>query len=230
MDRKHVISILIGCVMTLSTAWAAEEGELTHDGLALVEGSDADVKYVLPEADFAVYNGFILLEPVVAFRRNWQREVNRAAGRLSGRVSDGDMEQIKSEVAELFRDVFAEQLEGGGFAVVEEPGEDVMILRPAIVNLDIAVPDAASTSAGRSRAYAANAGSASLFIELHDSVTGQILARAVDSRRARSSPGFEWVTAASNRADARRVLSTWAEMLVESLNDVRERVASREVD
>src|SRR5690606_29776650 len=191
MERKQLIFGLIACAMTQSAGWAADEPELTHDGLTRVEDSPADAVYVLPEADFAVYDSFIVLEPYVAFRRNWQRDVNRAAS-LSRRISDADMEQMKSQMSELFMEVFVEQLESGGFSVVDEPGENVMILRPAILNLDITAPDV--SSAGRSRTYVANAGSGSLFIELYDSVTGQILARAVDSRRARSWPTFQWAT------------------------------------
>lgn len=113
MERKNVIFGLIACVMTVSSAWAAEEPELTHDGLTRVEGSQADVLYVLPEADFAAYDGFIVLEPYVAFRRNWQRDVNRAATSTARRVSDDDMEQMKSQVADLLLEVFTEQLEAG---------------------------------------------------------------------------------------------------------------------
>lgn len=219
MERKHLIFSVIACVMTVSTGWADEESGLTHDGLTSVEGSQADVLYVLPEADFAAYDSFIVLEPYVAFRRNWQRDVNRAATSTARRVSDDDMEEMKSQVADLFREVFVERLEGGGFSVVDEPGEDVMILRPAILNLDITAPDVGSP--GRSRTYVTEAGSASLFIELYDSVTGQILARAVDSRRARTTPTFQWATSVSNRAEARNVLNTWAGMLVERLDEVR---------
>lgn len=207
--------------MIFSTVSAAEEDELSYDGLTRVEGAGADAVYVLPEADFSTYGQFIVLDPVVAFRRNWQRDVNRAAVGLSGRISNDDMEQIKEDVAELFLDVFSENLESGGLTLAEDPGDDVLILRPAILNLDITAPDPAV--GGRSRTYVANAGSATLVIELVDSVTGQILARAVDSRRARSSPTFQWVTPGSNRAEARRVLDTWAGLLVDNLNDGRER-------
>ena len=224
MERKQMIFSVIACVMTAPVGWAAEEPERTYDGLTRVEGSEADVTYVLPEADFAAYDSFIVLDPPIAFRKNWQRDINRASTSVSRRVSDEDMEQMKQGMAELFLEVFVEQLEGGGFSVVDEPGENVMILRPAIFNLDVAAPDIASAS--RTRTYVTEAGSASLLIELYDSVTGQILARAVDSRRARSSPTFQWATSVSNRAEARRVLNSWAGMLVESLNEVREHAES----
>lgn len=233
MERKQLIFSMfvfsmIACVMTIPVGWAAEEPELTYDGLTRVEGSDADVKYVLPEADFAAFDSVMVLEPLVAFRRNWQRDINRASTSVARRVSDADMEEMKQGMADLFREVFVEQLEGGGFSIVDEPGENVMILRPAIFNLDVAAPDIAS--AGRTRTYVTQAGSASLLIELYDSVTGQLLARAVDSRRARSTPTFQWATAVSNRAEARRVLNTWAGMLVESLNEVREHAGSEHAE
>lgn len=220
MKRNELICGLIACVMIIPVAWASEEPELTYDGLKRVGGAQADVTYVLPEADFAAYNAFIVMEPSVAFRRNWQRDARRTAGRVSRRISDADMERMKSSVADLFKEVFVQRLEGAGFEMAETPGEDVMILRPAILNLDVTAPDAPT---GRSRTFVASAGSGSLFIELFDSVTGQILARAVDSRRARSTPTFQWVTPVSNRAEARRALNIWAGMLVDSLNAVRER-------
>jgi Protein of unknown function (DUF3313) len=222
MEPKRLISVIAGfAAMTAATGWSAEEPlGVSFDGLTLVEQAEVDLTYVLPEADFAIYNRFMILEPEVAFRRNWQRDVNRDARTLSQRVTERDMERIKSGMAELFLEVFTQELTAGGFAVVEEPDEDVLILRPAIINLDVAAPN--TQSANRTRTFVANAGSASLFIELYDSLTGQILARAVDSRQARNSAGFQWATPVSNRAEARNALRAWARMLVGSLNEIRE--------
>jgi hypothetical protein len=163
----------------------------------------------------------MILEPEVAFRRNWQRDVNRGVRSPAQRVTTQDVEGIKSQMSELFLEVFTQELANGGFEIVEEPGEDVLILRPAIINLDVTAPN--TQSANRNRVYVANAGSASLFIELYDSLTGQILARAVDSRAARTSAGFQWATSVTNRSEARNALRTWARTLVDSLNEVRNR-------
>jgi len=103
--------------------------------------------------------------------------------------------------------------------VVEEPGDDVLLLRPAIVDLWVTAPDVASP--GRSRTYVANAGSARLYIEFYDSVTGDIIARAVDFKRARERSQFQWATPAMNRQEARDIVRRWAKMLVEASDEVR---------
>ena len=224
MEPKRLISVIVGlAAMTAATGWSAEEEPLgvSFDGLTLIEHADVDVTYVLPEADFSIYNRVMILEPQVAFRRNWQRDVNRGVRGTAARVTTQDMDRIKSQMSELFLEVFTQELTNGGLAIVEEPGEDVLIVRPAIVNLNVAAPD--TQTASRNRVFVANAGSASLFIELYDSLTGQILARAADSRSARTSPGFQWASAVTNRSEARNALRIWARTLVDSLNEVRHR-------
>jgi hypothetical protein len=55
---------------------------------------------------------------------------------------------------------------------------------------------------------------------LHDSVTGQLLAKAIDRR---SDPGMgciEWRNGVSNKAEADRILRRWAKALRERLDEV----------
>ena len=196
---------------------AQDVPETSHDGLVLVEGSRAQLVYTLPDADFSGYDSFYILEPGVAFRKNWRRDFNRNSSQRQ--VTEADMERIKLGMQELFLEVFTEELEDGGYSVVDDFGANVLILRPAIIDLDVTAPDI--QSAGRSQSFATNAGSARLYVEFFDSVTGQILARAIDSQRARENPTFTWASSVSNRAEARRILRRWAGMLVDSLDEVR---------
>ena len=73
---------------------------------------------------------------------------------------------------------------------------------------------ARSSSEPRSRTFTADSGAATLYIELYDSVSGQIIGRAWDRQAARS-PGsmMRWTNRATNTADARRVFRSWAETL-----------------
>ena len=129
------------------------------------------------------------------------------------------MEKIKTDVAGLFREVFTEKLGGdGGYEIVEAAGDDVLLVRPAIIDLDITAPD--TMQAGRSRTYTSSAGTATIYIELYDSVTGDILARAADRKAARSVGGYmSYTNRVTNRADARRMLGTWAELLRDRLDE-----------
>ena len=115
--------------------------------------------YVKPDTDFSVYKRFIMLDAYVAFKKNWQRNT-KVAGR---RVSNKDMEKIKVEVSSLFHDTFKQQMEADdGYPMVADAGDNVLILRPAIIDLDITAPDI--PVAGRSKTYVASAGAATLYL------------------------------------------------------------------
>jgi hypothetical protein len=186
----------------------------SYDGLVVVEGSRAYVAFIDPKADFSVFKRVAILDPQVAFRSNWRRDVNRSRSR---NVRPSDVERIKEDVARLFREVFVEQLEVAGYEVVNYGDEDVVVLRPAILELDITAPDL--RDAGRSRTYAVNRSEATVLLELIDSVSGDIIGRAVDRRGSRGGSLAMSNNRMTNRADARREFRVWADMLVEFLNE-----------
>lgn len=128
------------------------------------------------------------------------------------------MERIKTRVSELFNSVLIERLEADdGFEVVSEADYDVLLIRAAIIDLDIAAPD--TSSAGRSRTFTADSSVATLYIELYDSVSGQIIGRAYDRQATRNPSGrMTWNNRVSNTADARRVFRSWADTLREFLD------------
>jgi hypothetical protein len=100
---------------------------------------------------------------------------------------------------------------------VEEDGDDVLRVSAAIVNLYITAPD--KMSAGRSRTYTTSAGYATLVAELRDSVTGKLMARAVDSVRGRDTGNFMITNSVTNMSAARTALSQWARILRDGLDD-----------
>ena len=153
----------------------------------------------------------MILDTFVAFRSGWERDQRR--GTRGTRISSRDMDRIKARVSELFNSVLIEVLEADdGFEIVTEPDYDVLLVRAAIIDLDVTAPD--TSTAGRSRTYTADSGAATLYIELFDSVSGQIIGRALDRQSARN-PGsmMRWSNRASNTADARRVFRGWANTL-----------------
>lgn len=207
---------LAGCVCALlgtsAMVAAAEKAEAinTYDNLVAVEDPQVDVAFINPNADFSVFERVAILEPAVAFRSNWQRDQNRSR---TNNVSTRDMERIKEDVATLFERVFTERLEAAGYEVVDVANTDVLLLRPAIVDLDITAPD--TMSPGRSRTFTSNAGSATLVLELFDSVTGEILGQAADRKTARSGAGtVTWSNSVTNSAEATRMMGRWADALI----------------
>ena len=191
--------------------FAADATVELFDNLVPVKDAKVGMAYIDPNADFSVFKRVMILEPFVAFRSNWQRDQNRGSRR--NRVSIRDMERIKSDTANLLRDVFIEQLQAdGGFEIVEEGGDDVLLIRPAVIDLDIAAPD--TMTAGRNRTFTTSAGAATIYIELFDSVSGQIIGRAADRQTVRSLGGaVTWSNRVTNSSDARRMFRGWADTL-----------------
>jgi hypothetical protein len=185
--------------------------EVTHDGLERVANPKVARAWVKPGVDFSQYTEVSLLDCFVSFKRNWR--MNHQG------VRTRDMERITNTLSEEFRTVFTEALESGGFPVVEQAAEHVLLIRPAIIDLDVAAPQ--TNSAGRSDSFTASPGVMTLVIELYDSESNEILARAIDRRRARNVGGIRWTTTGTNRAAARGILRRWADLLVGRLEDVR---------
>ncbi len=206
-----VLMALTLCITFSSISFAGDAKAISFDGLEVVEDSAVAMAYIDPEADFSVFQRVMILDPYVAFRSNWQRDQNRS--RRTRNISARDMDRIKADTAALLKEVFAERLQADdGFEIVEETGDDVLLLRPAIIDLDITAPD--TQTAGRSRTFTSTTGAATLYIELFDSVSGAIIGRAADRQAVRRGGGtMTWSNGVSNRAEARRMFGRWADTL-----------------
>jgi hypothetical protein len=197
------------CFMLPLTAFAGEDSNSSFDNLVPVEDASVAVAYIDPEADFSVFTRVMILEPYVAFRANWRRDQNRSRSR---NIRASDMERIRTDMAAMFKQVFTERLEADdGFEVVDEADYNVLLLRPAIIDLDVTAPDV--NTAGRSRTFSASAGAATLYLELFDSVNGTIIGRAADRQASRSGGTMSWSNRVSNSAEARRAFRGWADQL-----------------
>lgn len=206
--------VSMGAVPSLLLTSAAAEPPAEWDGLTRVKSKKIDYLYTLPGATLTGYQRFRLAPVQVAFDKNW--DPNSSERSPSRRLSKEDFDRIKSTVADEFRKVFSEELSKGGYTLVDEDGEDVLRVDAAIINLYINAPD--TMSAGRSRTYTTSTGHMTLAVELRDSETGKLLARAVDTARGRDYGTFQITTSVSNLGDARFALAQWARILRDALD------------
>lgn len=214
-----VVSLTAAC----ASSQKPELPQVDSDGLELVKSSRHSAAYVDPDADFSEYKRVTIAEVEVAFKKNWLRDQNQDRASLSRRVTQEDADKIKAALAEEFSRIFTEELEAGGYEVVDFEGfensaQDLLLLAPAIVDLDVTAPD--TMSPGRSRTFAASAGSMTLYLEFHDSVTGALLGRAVDAQSLDTSTTVQISNSVTNKADADRMLRRWAKKLVAALDRV----------
>ncbi len=193
---------------------SAQSSELTYDNLEPVENPRLAMGFIDPDADFSVYKRVAIMEPYVAFRKNWKRDQNRSR---TNKISNSDMEKLKADVATLFANVFGERLQSAGYAIVTEASDDVLLIRPAVVDLDISAPD--TRTGGRSHTFTTSTGAATLYIELFDSVSGDILGRAADRQSIQNAGGrLSWSNSVTNSADAKRMIGGWADELIAFLD------------
>lgn len=217
LGKKGLISALIlAAFLVVSISFVQAASDDLYQNLELVEGAKAAFVEIDPNADFSVYKRVALLDTQVAFRSGWEKEQKRPGSRIG--ISKSEVEKIKSGVSSLFGEVFSEVLAADdGYEIVTESGDDVLLLRAAIIDLDIAAPDTSSSYA--SRTYSNRTGAATLYIELFDSVSGQIIGRAADRQAIRQGDDlFSWSNSASNRADATGLFRDWAQALRDFLD------------
>ena len=209
------VLVMSAAAAALLPAMAADEPPKEWDGLARVSSKKLDHVYKLPEADFSGYKR-VRLDPIeVEFDKNWKP--NQSQRSPSQRLTNEDIEKIKKALAEEFRKVFTEELSKNGYTVVAESDDDVLRVTAAIANLYITAPE--KMSSGVSRTYTTSAGHMTLVAELRDSVTGKLMARAVDSVQGRDTGNFMITNSVTNMSSARTALGQWARVLREGLDD-----------
>jgi hypothetical protein len=211
--RRVPALLLAACLLFAGAVVADELPQTSPDGLELVKRKDLDVLYVRPGASLAAYTK-LMIDPVeVAFSKEWKPS--------SMEVTAKDREEIRSGLAEEFRDVFTKELqEKGGYQIVTEAGPDVLRVTAGIIDLYITAPDTDRVSP-QSRSFVFSSGQMTLVGELRDSESGAILARVADRKGGRDTTRMTWATGTSNRADARRALAQWAGILRDALDRAR---------
>jgi hypothetical protein len=211
-----IFAAVLGTV-ALSPAWAKKNLPAVNDeGMELVKDSELAVVYADPDADLSVYNRIWLKDAEVSFKKNWLRDQNRGS---AIRVRNSDMNRIQEDVSDLFREVFTEELSGAGYVLVEEIDADVLVVKPAIVDLDVVAPDIQTAS--RSRSFSEQGGEMTLKLTLFDSVTNDKIAEATDRKQDYRKGYVEWRTSVNNRALARRMMKSWAKTLRTALDEAR---------
>lgn len=183
--RMLALGFVLGCAI----AAAQVVSDVTEDGLVRVPSSRKAGVYRLPDATFAQYRRVMLAPASVAFRKNWD---NKNLDRLDTGLKPSERQRIADDMALAFHEeLVAELVERGGYALAEAPAPDVLLIAPAITELDITAPDAGSTPGSRS--FVRTAGSMTLIVELRDAASGVTVGRILDYEQARETRELQLV-------------------------------------
>ena len=205
-----------GCTASAPTVDTSAADEMTYDGLYPVKGGRADVAWARPDVDLTQYSKIMLQGIGVEYRPGGE------SGRsYMARTSDSHYEvteEQKDRFEATMREAFLEELaRSERFTIVTEPGPDVLLIRGGLLDVVSYVPP--EPVGARSNVYLSRVGEVTLVLELRDSITEAILARAVDRRAAERISGMSQSNRVQNRAEVRRLAQNWARMLREQLDE-----------
>ena len=187
LEPGRFLTVAVAGSIFLAGSPAPTQPPVTWDGLVQVDAERFDYAYVQPGADFRSYTKVILEPAEVSFRKNWRRDYNASSRSLSSRISDRDEQLAITKAVAAADEIFRSAWTKGGYAMVDEPSPDAMLVRTGILNVTVNAPD--RSMGGPSYNLAPEAGSATLFVELRDSMTGALLGRVVDQGIAALRPG-----------------------------------------
>ena len=214
-----VFLIVAGCAAKEPTIQTGPDAETTFDGLVRIDNARFSRAWIDPDIDITRYNKIIPGGAEFEFR-NVQKMTASQARRTNEHefwISDTNRQRLIDTVTEVFND---ELQRSEHFTVTDEPGPDALIIVGGLHDIVSQVPP---EDVGRSEVWIRTVGEATLVIELRDSLSNEVVYRAVD-RRAAENMGNRMIRAntATTWAEVRRWARRWAVRLREGLDSVHE--------
>ena len=201
---------LVACEATTPTFQTGPFAEMSADGLAKVNNSVVSKAWIRPGIDLTGYDKIMLIDAGIRYRS--VREVNRLynSSITEFPLDQSQRDRIETSVREVFNEEMAkfQRLE-----IVREAGPDTLALTGMLVDVTSFVPP---QGAFRADYYLSAIGEATLILELSDSMSDQVLARAAD-RRVINTSFTGASTSVTNRFDFERELQAWSSIIITNL-------------
>ena len=218
--RKLLCSFLITLAISLPSSLVAAKDqavEESSDGLELVTKKWRTRFYLHTGTDLSRFTKIQLEKATVDFRKHWVRDQKI---RSNTRPTEKDLNRIKSDLSKLLDEVFRQELTvSDAFVMSETGGENVMRITPRIVDLDIIAPDRMRDYIGYT--ITDSKGRMTLELEIHDALSGKLLARMIDTREDPQHGYWERTTSIDNKRAARFILIHWSSDLRDWLIEAR---------
>jgi hypothetical protein len=202
---RRLASVLV-TVVALAAGCAADRPpeELTSDGLARVPSPGEAGVYRTPGANFTKYRRIILEPPSITFVENWREK--------HPEVTTAEIARILHESVELFHQEFTRELvEIGPYEFAEELDADVLLVIPAIEDLDIGAPDQGNVVRPISMKISG---------DLRDAQSGEVVGRVITYQPSDHFSMYGWRAAnrATNAHEQRMAFMKWSRRVREALN------------
>jgi len=194
-----------------------KKGDITTDGLTITKSTTFTQTEIKKGIAWSEYTKYKITPVEVSFRKNWQKDHNLNQISLSQQVTEKDMVEIRESIGKIaYKELDKALQRKGNLTKTDTDDSKTLLFKPKVINLDIYAPDVQGSQ--RTISYIRQAGKATLFLEVYDSVSGEILGRWVDTREDPDRGYFDWANRVTNNERMRIVISTWANRLVEGLD------------
>ena len=179
------------------------EGEPSEEGLYEVSARRVGFLAVSPGIDLSLYQKLMVPDVLVTFKDD----------RKNYRLNEAQIDRVRR----YFHEELEKELAKGGYDLTEEPGSDVLFLRPLLVDVMVTRPP--ERGSARDRTWVSSSGEVTLIVELRDSLSGKLLARAADRRAVQGVGGYmERSISTTEIANVRRLFNSWARLLRQRLD------------
>ena len=207
-----------GLGLSANAAESEENADVSFDGLHKIEKSRFRDAWADPDIDFSRYSK--VMPGGAAFQFRAVKEPGSSSTARHDKSGDfwiSDADRVK--LTEVTSEIFAEELaKSKRFEIVHERGDDVLILQGALLDVVSKVPP---DHVGRSEIYLSSVGEATLVIEALDSMSEEVIFRAVE-RRAAERVGSQPImsTSVTTWSEVRRLIRRWATTLRKGLDSI----------
>lgn len=210
--------LLVGCASEPSIQ-TGPDAETTFDGLVRIDNARFRAAWIDPDIDLTHYNK--IMPGGAEFQFRSVQKVSSMEARRSNEnefwMSDSTKQKLIDTVSEVFNDELARSEH---FEITDEPGADTLVIVGALHDIVSRVPP---DIIGRGDIYLSSIGEGTLVIQLSDSLSGEVIYRAVDRRAAERTGGTAIRSnSASNWGEVRRWARRWATSLREGLDSIHE--------
>ncbi len=219
LTRNSLVLIFLslslgGCATPTPTISDDPNAEITFDGLHEIKNSAADIAWAMPGVDLSGFTKIMVQKTGIEFRPGG--EAGRSSFSRSSTEPFEVTEQQKARFQEIVKEVVLDELgKSAKFALVDEPGPDVLLIRVALLDVVSFVPP---EQIGRADIYLRDIGEVTLVLELRDSITGAILVRAIDRDAIGASDRMNRSSRAANAAEVKRLIRRWMSTLRDRLD------------
>jgi hypothetical protein len=220
--KISLISVLVaviavaGCSSAPPTIQEGPNAEVSFDGLHAVDNSIFQQAWADPDADFARYTqvmpGGAFFEYRAVKKTGTTYRSNSSTDEFF--IEQKDRDRLAEETSAIFREEMAKSTR---FTMTESPGGDVLIIRGGLHDVMSRVPP---DIAGRGNVYLSSVGEATLILEVVDSMSNEVIFRAVERRSAESSTGGMQSNSVTTWSEVRRMLRRWATTLTRGLDSI----------